>query len=365
VKRTISAAVVIGMLALGAGMASADGGQSIAGASAVTVGQQDFGNTATGAATYNSSAHCSGGGYVYDSWWALPVTAGDHVTIDWASQPYGAFIYVYPVGTNDYNVGQATNVIGNNDLNTGPNGKNTVSLMADRDGLMPLDFEDGYYCGAPAAGPYNFTAYVQHAVSVSIPEGSDFSFSGTIAVGVHNPDGVAISDPGLSVQLQIQASGQPWTTVGSATANAGSAAIPYTIPVSLAGQKINVRAAASGPAYVSETSAAQAVTLPAKPAPPKLASANLRLGHVTASRRHGATIQGTTAAAVVGRIYVYASCWKAKKYVIVPDTNGKFAGHLKLPNLCRKAKHVWVGAVWGGSQSFAEQNVGKLVGIRR
>jgi hypothetical protein len=128
--------------------------------------------------------------------------------------------------------------------------------------------------------------------------------------------------------------------------------------------------------YTLSVSGSPAVLWP-KPAPPtptptptptpKPASAQLRVSSVSASRRHGVTIHGTTATSLIGNIYVYASCWQAKNYVIVPDKGGRFVGHVTLPRLCTKrhAKNVYAGALWGGSNGFLAQKVGGLFRIRR
>jgi hypothetical protein len=332
----------------------ATAGATIGSAPTVSFGQQEFGSDFDSG--QSSCGFCT-------TWWLLNVTAGDQLKIDFhASGANAEYVSVYRVGTNDYNVNGADPVA--QSLGSA-SGFGEVLLTAPRTGTMPMSFWfDPDENPSATAGPYDFTAYVQHAVVLGLPDPLSLSFSGSLPVAVHNPDGGAISDPGLSVQLQIQPNGQPWETIGSAAASAGSAVVPYTVPASLAGQKVKVRAVASGAAYLSDTSATGTVVLPT---PPKPTSAHLRLGHVKASRRHGVTIQGTTAPGVVGRVYVYASCWRAKNFVIVPDVNGSFGGHVRLPGLClkRHAKHVWVGAVWGGSPSFVAQKVGRLFRIKR
>jgi len=119
--------------------------------------------------------------------------------------------------------------------------------------------------------------------------------------------------------------------------------------------------------YSLTVTASPNVQWPAPPPPPKPASAQLRLTHVTASRKHGVTIAGTMASNLVGRVYVYASCWNAKNHVIVSDISGRFSGHVSLPRLCirRRAKSVFAGVVWGGSTNFTAAQTGRLFRITR
>lgn len=101
------------------------------------------------------------------------------------------------------------------------------------------------------------------------------------------------------------------------------------------------------------------ITVPA-PGPQK---ASLALTHVTASRGHGATIAGTTAPGLAGRVRVYAACGKATKSTSPQVKAGRFSGHVALPKACRHDRRVIVGAVWRGSSAFSRQSVSKTVGI--
>jgi hypothetical protein len=83
-----------------------------------------------------------------------------------------------------------------------------------------------------------------------------------MSVGVHDPTGAPISDPGLSVELQVRSPGGDWTTVGTGTPTAGIATISYSIPAVFGGQNVTVRAVASGASYLTETSAGATATLP-------------------------------------------------------------------------------------------------------
>lgn len=228
---------------------------SIATAPIAQLGQQQFGNTADGS---NATGEL-------DSFWILPVTAGDAVTIDWEAQ-YGNVenLRAYPVGTNDFNV-NSTYPITFQDASE--NGKDEFQFTAPRTGTMPLDFT----CCPPgdfgSGGPYDFTASVQHVVRLSVPAVNRLGPSGSVKVGVHNPDGVTITDPALSVALQLHGAGQTWSPAGSASPSSGTATIPYTVPRSLAGQTLYLRVIASGPSYITEASTTQR---PSAPPPPSL-----------------------------------------------------------------------------------------------
>jgi hypothetical protein len=107
-------------------------------------------------------------------------------------------------------------------------------------------------------------------------------------------------------------------------------------------------------------------TIPPPPPPtPKPAKARLQLTHATASRKHGAEIQGTTATGLTGRIVVYATCGRASTSATPRDNNGNFSGHIKLPRTCRKGQNVSVGAVWPGSSTFSKQTVSERIRVRK
>jgi len=207
-------AVVTGA-GLPASAAFADGSQSIATATPVVVGQQEFGNTANGA---NTDVGCYGA--TYDSWWQLQVTAGDRVTFDWQGQPNGSLLLVYPVGTTDYNVSSETPLNGGFGTYAGSNGYAQLTLTMPRNGSVPVDFEDGYYCNAASGpGPYDFTVYVKHELYLALSaKGSSRRRNQTrFGVGVHNTNGVAVTSSKLRATFE-QLRGGKWRSIGSASA---------------------------------------------------------------------------------------------------------------------------------------------------
>jgi hypothetical protein len=115
-----------------------------------------------------------------------------------------------------------------------------------------------------------------------------------------------------------------------------------------------------------DAAATTPVDIPAPTPPaPKPASARLRLTKGTASHRHGASIVGTTAKGLVGRVVVYASCARSTTSTSPVVKNGRFSGHVKLPKACRSRRYVAVGAVWAGSSLFAKQSVSERVRIKK
>jgi hypothetical protein len=243
--------------AVTAGTAWADSG-SIAGAPTVAVGHQEFGNT--GSVTPLDS------GVRYRTYWLLPVTSGDKVTIDWESQVGNTVLDVFPGGTTDYNVDN-TNTLQEQYLND--NDKNELEFQVTSTTTLPLLFSSGDGWDNPTA-PYDFTVSLRHAMVLSTPSISN-ALSGTVTAGIHSPDGTPLSGSTLSVSLQVSASHVPWTTIGSANPVNGLATIAYKVPASLASKRVTFRFAGSGAGYSSATSGGRVVTLAAAAPKPKAA----------------------------------------------------------------------------------------------
>jgi hypothetical protein len=99
------------------------------------------------------------------------------------------------------------------------------------------------------------------------------------------------------------------------------------------------------------------------PAPPtsKTAQLKLRLGTVTASRRHGVSVAGTTAAAFAGRLAALAACGRSTRQARIQVHKGRFSVHLGLPKRCGKNGRVRVKVSWAGSATFAKASATKTV----
>jgi hypothetical protein len=257
--RCAAAALAISALSLFAGsaVAFADGGQTIATATPVVLGQLELGNTLNGGVTTD-------GLNGFESYWALNVTNGDDVTIAWQApldvSGNGPLLSAYDVGTDDSSVLDASP---SQSEPLGADGTDAMTFTADATGVMPLQFESGVCCSESVPGPYQFTATVTHAVALTLPNVSSLAAKGTIPVSVANPDGLGVSDPTLAVELQVQAAGQAWTTIGTASASGGAAKISYTVPASLAGKTVKLQALAQGAAYQTQTSSSQSVSVAA------------------------------------------------------------------------------------------------------
>lgn len=233
---------------LSAGPAAATGSRDIASAPIVSYGVQSFGNTATD----TDLEHCD----EKDSWWLLPTSAGDRVTVDFEGDGV-KYATVYPIGTTDFNVEKADYV---DETETGSNGKGEMIFKASQTGNMPVSFAN-YNCDFGMEvdpGPYDFTAYVQHGLSVTIPRKATRPRTGTLSVGVHTPDGGEVDDSSLSVELQAKPWGGKWKHVSSATVSHSVAAIRYKLPKSYRdSKKVYFRAIASGDDYIKTMSSTE------------------------------------------------------------------------------------------------------------
>jgi hypothetical protein len=269
-RATISVALAAAFLLAGSAAAFADGGQTIATATPVTFGGLELGNTTTGGLT----ADGAGG---YNSYWALSVTNGDNVSVDWQAPldlyGNGPQLSAFDVGIDDSGVRHA------NPLTWAilpPAGQSTMTFTAVATGVMPLQFQSGECCDEADPGPYAFTATVTHAVALTLPTVSSMPASGTMDVSVANPDGVGLSDPSLAVDLQVRTASQGWSTIGTASASGGVAGITYSVPSNLNQQTVKIQAVAHGAGYQTQTSDSQSVTV---------AGAGTRSGSGTASGR--------------------------------------------------------------------------------
>jgi hypothetical protein len=103
------------------------------------------------------------------------------------------------------------------------------------------------------------------------------------------------------------------------------------------------------------------VGTPAPPKTTKQAPLKLRLGSVTASRRHGVSAAGTTAKAFSGRLAALASCGTSTIRARAQVHKGRFSVHLGLPTGCGAHQRVRVRVSWAGSAAFAKASAAKSV----
>jgi len=97
---------------------------------------------------------------------------------------------------------------------------------------------------------------------------------------------------------------------------------------------------------------------------PLLAPA-LKLGRVTASRRHGISVAGTTAAKLGGHLSVLAACGRSTRRGSATVRRGRFAAHVGLPAGCgRSSRQVRISVSFPGTTAYAKQSVSRTVAIR-
>jgi hypothetical protein len=231
--------------------ALAAGGSNIRSAPMIAYGQQEFGNTATDST--EAQDFCG-----RQSWWMLPVVSGDRVTIDFEGPGLG-YAITYPIGTTDFNVAHTGWF---HETQIGDNGAGESVFNASSSGVMPVDFvtDDCDFDDSYDPGPYDFTAYVAHGVVLSIPHVRSLKHKGTLSVGAHTPDGGAISDPALVVQVQMKRHSH-WTTIGAAPVANSLATVHLAIPKRVHSKRISLRSRSTGPGYLTRTSAARRVRL--------------------------------------------------------------------------------------------------------
>ncbi|HEY4778860.1 MAG TPA: hypothetical protein VIH47_04630, partial [Solirubrobacterales bacterium] len=121
---------MLGLLALlSPASAFAEGGKTIAASTPVSLGQQEFGNTAEGQDLEGQACR-------YRSYWNVTATAGDLLTIDWEGTP-GTELNLMPVGTTDFTLFQTEPVVHQEESS---NHKNQATYTAPVSGSMPLYF---------------------------------------------------------------------------------------------------------------------------------------------------------------------------------------------------------------------------------
>jgi hypothetical protein len=235
-RRLICAVLVASaFVSTAATSAGAEGGPGIAAAPIVAFGQQEFGNLAT------PDARC-----IYASWWQLPVVTGDTIRIDWEVHDEGVHLHVWPPGTTEFNFETRESL----KLVPNPNLKTESSFSATQTGDMPVRFAVAeQHCPVVnVPGPYSFTAYDTHGLSLALPNTAALRDEGTLTVAVHDPAGGPISDPGIQVQLQIKGRGS-WQTIGLASVASSVAVVRFKVPTRLRHQHVTLRALAHGTNY--------------------------------------------------------------------------------------------------------------------
>ena len=100
-------------------------------------------------------------------------------------------------------------------------------------------------------GPYNFIAYVKHAVVLFVGKLKRVSRQGSkLVIGVHTPDGKPLSGPKLKVKVEGSWLGS-WHLLGQKSPVDGAVSFPLKLPSVTSGQTVRLRVTVSGPSYRS------------------------------------------------------------------------------------------------------------------
>ena len=220
--------VVLVMLVVLANTATAlaAGGKSIATATPVVYGQQEFGNTAD---DQHLEGSCNFNGDAWRSYWTLNVLAGDLLTIDWESGVPKTEIKIMPIGTTDFTFLKIEPAASQS---LSSNGKNQLQYTAPQTGGLPLYFQA---CGFEnVGGPYDFMATDQHALVVRLQQYPHIKSTTTLWGTASLANGTPVPD-GLVFTLTAS-----WGTRGQAqyqaTSSSGALGFPLHLPTSAQGR---------------------------------------------------------------------------------------------------------------------------------
>jgi hypothetical protein len=221
-------AITAGVLvfALPATSACAAGGASIASAPTVAYGQHTFGSTATG------EFHCDPAEY-----WNLSMQAGDQVTIDWATANahYANEALIYPAGTTDFSI---NNVSSLKEFYIGSNDHAEAIFSTGVGGSFPLIFTgEGDYCeGRGVPGPYDFTATIQHSLTVALKQYAHIRTTTVISAGANLVNGTPVPD-GTAFNLSVTWPNPNHESAAyTATSVGGAFSFPLALPASAMGK---------------------------------------------------------------------------------------------------------------------------------
>lgn len=268
--------VAVGLLGVAVPGAMAEGGKTISAAPVISYGIHETGDTSSGG---EGSFHheCEGQFELnLNSFWQLPVTVGDHVTIDWeAVIPDSTCLTVFPIGTNDFGLQTADP---EESTEQGSNGKQEMKFTAPASGNLILNFSaTKLHSGCTdCAGPYGFTALFQHTLQMTLAAPASVPTNGALTASVTQNTGTPVPD-GLVFWLlgSWNEGGEKKTFSGTGTSSGGSISFPLGLPVTAAGHKVTFKAGrAEDGSYIEAlsnpiTTEAEAPVLAPAPAPPR------------------------------------------------------------------------------------------------
>ena len=217
--------VALLVAALPPATASAAGGANIASAPTVAYGQHVFGNTATG--EYDCGPA---------EFWNLSMKAGDQVTIDWATTEsrYANQLFVYPAGTTDFSI---NNVEALHTYDIGSNNHAEAVFSTGTSGSYPIIFAAEGCDSSKNAGPYDFTATIQHGLTISLKPYTRIRTTTVISASANLADGTPVPD-GMAFNLTVR-----WPNPNhevatyTATSVGGAFAFPLALPESAKGKQ--------------------------------------------------------------------------------------------------------------------------------
>jgi hypothetical protein len=245
IRSAAALAAAFAALGLSAGPALAAGGSSIGTAPTVGYGQQEFGNTLTDGGTAGACWPESGG----ESWWLLPVVAGDSVKVDLEGPTQGGdgfLVEAYPAGTSDYTVSQ-THAYASVNTSFADQSAGQLAFTASSTGVMPMAV-----VGCDQPGTYDFTASDAHKIvlGLSLKGTNRARHRSSFTLQAHRPDGTALSGSGVRATPQLLSGGR-WRNLAS-----GAPPFNFTVswPARYRGRWQSVRVVASGSGYLNATS---------------------------------------------------------------------------------------------------------------
>jgi hypothetical protein len=261
-------AAIAALLAVAVPSAAAEGGPTVAAAPAVVYGLHETGNTANGGkAAFQNDCYD-----VYEnknSFWQLPVTVGDQVKIDWGAVILDSTcLSVYPAGTTDFSLPSTEE---ERSTEQGPNGKQEMVFTAPTTGNLIIDFAgEEFHSGCTAcAGPYEFTAFLQHTLQLALSAPPVLQTNSTVTVAVTQNTGTPVPD-GLVLGLRARWSenGEKKFFDAAASTVGGVASFPLALPASAIGRTVTLTASrAEDGSYVSVASNSVKARIEAPPVP--------------------------------------------------------------------------------------------------
>jgi hypothetical protein len=271
-------------LTLAAPPAFGEGGQSIGGAPVVAYGIHETGNTANGGKGEFDELCEDQFSLNLNSFWQLPVTVGDQVTIDWGAViPDSTCLTVYPIGTNDFGLQSADP---EESTEQGSNGKQEMKITAPASGNLILDFAaTALYSGCTdCAGPYDFTASLRHSLQITLNTPAVLPTNGPITATVTQNTGAPVPD-GVPFWLLAKwySNGERQTYETTAGTGGGALSFPLALPYSAVGHNVTIKVGHSEDSGYTEALSNSVTVRASSPVIPK---PHRRHRHKHRHRRH-------------------------------------------------------------------------------